>query len=54
VVWGLSVLTALSVWMAVDEDKKPLGVVLEHLLIAVLVIIITHFVGGLIAQNFAG
>jgi VIT1/CCC1 family predicted Fe2+/Mn2+ transporter len=54
VVWGISVLAAISVWMAVDDNKKPLGVVLEHLMIAVVVIIITHFVGDFIGRNFAG
>ena len=47
-------LAALSVWMAAEEKKRPLGVVLEHLVIAMLVIIIAHLVGDFVGRHFAG
>ncbi len=45
VLWGLSVLTILSVHVARQQGARSPKVVLEHLLIAGLVIVITHLVG---------
>ncbi len=50
VVWGFSVLGVLSYKMG--GDKHPWGVVGEHLLIALVVVILTHFVGEWIASIF--
>jgi vacuolar iron transporter family protein len=54
IVWGLLWLAAISVWMAKDQKEKPMNAVLEHLFIAVMVIVITHFVGDFIGKHFAG
>lgn len=54
VIWGISVLAVLSARMAVSEKKGVLGVVMEHLLIAFVVIIITHLVGDMIGRSFGG
>jgi len=45
VVWGLSLLTIFSFYIAKKQNKNPKKAIAEHLTIAVLVIIITHFVG---------
>ncbi len=51
VVWGLLVLSLLSLQIARDQKTSPLMVVGEHLLIALVVIGITHYVGGWIATT---
>ena len=52
VIWGLSVLSLLSFNIAKEQKVKPWKVVAEHLIIALLVIVITHYVGDLIASTF--
>ena len=51
-VWGLSLLCAFSFYMARKQNVKVWKVILEHLLIAVAVIILTHYVGVWIASSF--
>ena len=43
--WGLCILTVLSYAMAKSQGKAPWKIVGEHVLIAVAVIAITHWVG---------
>ena len=52
IIWGLSLLGILSYNIAKDQKVKPLGVIAEHLIIALLVILITHFVGDWISITF--
>lgn len=52
VVWGMLVLTIFSYRMAVSQGQKPARVVAEHLAIAFLVILITHFVGDWLSSFF--
>lgn len=52
ILWGLSVLTLVSYKMAEKQNVKPWKVILEHVSIAVVVIIITHYVGEWIAFRF--
>jgi VIT1/CCC1 family predicted Fe2+/Mn2+ transporter len=52
IVWGLAMLGILSYFMGSEEGGKPWGVVFEHLFIASIVIITTHFVGEWIARIF--
>lgn len=49
VVWGMSVLAVLSYLIARNERKRPWKVITEHLGVAVLVIIIAHFLGDCIS-----
>jgi VIT1/CCC1 family predicted Fe2+/Mn2+ transporter len=46
--WGLSLLTALSYIIARSQDEPAWKIIGEHLIIASLVLIITHWVGDLI------
>jgi VIT1/CCC1 family predicted Fe2+/Mn2+ transporter len=46
VIWGLSLIVILSFYMAKQQGVKTYKVVLEHLIIAILVIIVTHYVGN--------
>jgi VIT1/CCC1 family predicted Fe2+/Mn2+ transporter len=52
VIWGLLLLTIFSHRIAVHEKEKPWKVIGEHLLIAVVVIIATNFLGIWIASVF--
>lgn len=52
VVWGLAVLAVFSYRMAVFQRQRPWKVVGEHLLIALAVIVTTHFVGDWISSAF--
>ena len=49
IVWGLGILAILSYKIARSQGTKPWRVVSEHLLIAIVVITVTHFVGGWIS-----
>lgn len=52
VIWGLSLITVFSVYIAKQQGVEPHKVVLEHIFIVVLVILITHYVGEWIASTF--
>jgi len=52
IIWGLFALGVLSFIVAKYRKEKPWKVILEHLLIALVVIIITHYAGDLIALTF--
>lgn len=52
IIWGMSILTILSYKIARSQDARPWNVIAEHLLIAVIVIFITHFIGDLISTFF--
>ena len=53
VVWGLSMISILSFSIAKKQRKTPWKVVAEHVFIALIVIVITHYVGDWIALTFA-
>lgn len=52
IVWGLSLLTIFSYFMAREQKASVVHVVGEHLTIAVIVIIITNVLGGWISATF--
>jgi len=49
-VWGVSLLTILSYYLAKSQGVKPWKVILEHLIIIAIVVALTHFLGKLIAK----
>ena len=49
IIWGLSFIALISYYIGKDQKIKSHNVILEHLAIAVIVIIITHYVGDWIA-----
>jgi VIT1/CCC1 family predicted Fe2+/Mn2+ transporter len=49
-IWGLSILSILSYIIAKSQNEPPWKIVGEHLLIAILVIGITHWVGDWLAN----
>ncbi|MBW3016789.1 hypothetical protein KY316_00310 [Candidatus Woesearchaeota archaeon] len=50
IIWGLLLLTVLSYHISLQEKAKSLNVIFEHLAIAAIVIIVTHFVGDVVAS----
>jgi hypothetical protein len=53
VVWGLSLLAVFSFYLAREQGEKPWKVAGEHLLIAAVVIVITHLAGEWISSTFS-
>ncbi|MBI4713558.1 MAG: hypothetical protein HY762_09735 [Planctomycetes bacterium] len=49
VAWGLLLITVISIRMAHHQKIKASRVVLEHLIIVIVVIVITHYVGDWVA-----
>ena len=45
VLYGLILLSLFSLFMAREQGERPWKVIAEHLLIAVVVVIVTHYVG---------
>jgi VIT1/CCC1 family predicted Fe2+/Mn2+ transporter len=52
IVWGLSVLIILSYRIAREQKVNHWKVIIEHLVIALIVIIITHSLGDWVAARF--
>ncbi|MBU1204908.1 MAG: hypothetical protein KJ968_03860 [Nanoarchaeota archaeon] len=49
VIWGFSLITMFSLYLAKQQNLKPYKVVLEHLVIAIMVVVITHYIGDWVA-----
>jgi VIT1/CCC1 family predicted Fe2+/Mn2+ transporter len=52
IAWGLSMLGILSFLIAREQKVKPWKVITEHLVIAAVVIVLTHYVGDWISKIF--
>ncbi|MCP8313982.1 MAG: hypothetical protein H3Z53_06375 [archaeon] len=52
IIWGLSLLGIFSFYLAKEQKVKSWEVIMEHLTIALAVIVIAHFVGNLIRSIF--
>jgi VIT1/CCC1 family predicted Fe2+/Mn2+ transporter len=52
ILWGLVVLTILNVGIAREQKTSSWKMVTEHLFIALLVIVITHYAGDWISSTF--
>jgi len=52
VVWSLSLLGTVSCYIAKEQRGKPWKVVGEHLIIALVVVVMTHYVGDWISSTF--
>lgn len=50
ILWGISLLSILNYGLAREQNVKPWKIMGEHLLIALTVIVITHYVGDWIAS----
>jgi VIT1/CCC1 family predicted Fe2+/Mn2+ transporter len=52
VIWGLGIMAVLSYKLALMRGIRPWKVILEHLAIALVVIVVTHFTGRWVALTF--
>ena len=52
VVWGMTVIIILSFFLARAQGERPLGIIMEHLGIAILVVVLSHFIGVWVARTF--
>ncbi|MEM0360661.1 MAG: hypothetical protein QXK06_04985 [Candidatus Diapherotrites archaeon] len=52
VAYGLTLIVVFSAYIGCKGKQKTHEVVIEHLIIAIAVVIITHFVGDWIGENF--
>lgn len=52
IVWGMLLLVLLNLYIAKIRKENPMKLVLEHILLAVAVVIISYFVGNLTAVAF--
>ncbi len=52
VLWGLFALSVLNIKIAAEQNVGPWKVTAEHVLIALVVIVITHYVGDWISTTF--
>ncbi|MGB5630276.1 MAG: hypothetical protein WBM57_12960 [Woeseiaceae bacterium] len=52
VVWGLLVIVILSYFLARSQNESPLYIIGEHLGIAVLVLVLSHYIGVWVAATF--
>lgn len=52
VIWGLLLLSVSSAYLAKNQAIKPWKSVIEHLGLAIAVIILTHYIGDWIHSNF--
>ena len=50
IIWGLSLISLFSYFIAKMQKLKPYKMILEHLLIAIVVIAITNYIGSLIPR----
>ncbi len=53
IVWGLLILGLFSFYLAREQKTKAWKVIVEHELIAIVVIVLTHFVGYWISSLFS-
>lgn len=52
IIWGLFLLSTFSFYIAKQQNKKSWRIILEHLAIALVVIILTHYAGVWIGKTF--
>jgi vacuolar iron transporter family protein len=45
IIWGLLLISIFSFWISKRSNTRAMKAVIQHLIIAIVVIIITHFVG---------
>ena len=52
VLWGMLVITVLSYFVAKSQNKSPLAIIGEHLGIAILVVVLSHYIGVWVSAKF--
>lgn len=52
VAWGMLVIVVLSYFLARAQNEKPLAIILEHLAIAIVVVVLSHLIGAWVGRTF--
>ncbi|MBU1136326.1 MAG: hypothetical protein ABIG37_00495 [Nanoarchaeota archaeon] len=52
IIWGLILISFFSFIIAKNQNKNPKKIILQHIIITIGIIIITHFVGDFISSVF--
>ena len=52
VIWGLFVIIVLSYFLARSQDESPVFIIGEHLAIAIVVVVVSHYIGVWVAATF--
>lgn len=52
VAWGMIVIIVLSYFLARSQGESPFAIIGEHLIIAILVVVFSHYIGVWVANNF--
>lgn len=52
VIWGLFVIVVLSYFLAKSQGESPLFIIAEHVGIAILVLVFSHYIGLWVAATF--
>ena len=50
--WGMLVIIALSIYIAWSRETRALPIVAEHLLIAIVVVVLSHLIGDWVSHAF--
>ena len=53
IAWGMLVIIVLSYYLARAQKSSPAAIIAEHLGIAVLVVVLSHLIGGWVSRTFA-
>lgn len=51
--WGMTVIVALSYFLARAQKVSPIPVIAEHLGIAILVVVLSHLIGSWVSRTFS-
>lgn len=52
IAWGMIVIVVLSYFLATGQGERPIPVIAEHLAIAIVVVILSHLIGGWVGSTF--
>lgn len=52
IVWGMLVITVLSFFLARSQKQNPAAIIAEHLGIAILVVVLSHYIGAWVSRTF--
>ena len=52
IAWGMLVIIVLSYFLARSQNESPWLIIFEHLGIAILVVVLSHFIGVWVARTF--
>ena len=52
IAWGMLVITVLSYFLAKAQKANPVAIITEHLGIAILVVVLSHFIGLWVGRTF--